>query len=36
MAGLRLGCHPLTECNIGDIVSDTLAESIEFTNLTLG
>ena len=33
---LGLGFHPLTECNIGDVVSDTLAECVEFANLTFG
>ncbi len=33
LRGLGLRFHPLTECNICDIVSDTLAECVEFSDL---
>ena len=29
LGGLRLGFHPLTECNISDVVSKTFAKCIE-------
>ena len=34
LGGLGLGFHPLTECDIGDIVTNTLAECGEFSDLT--
>jgi hypothetical protein len=33
---LRLSGHPLTECVLCDVVTDTLAKCVEFANLTLG
>ena len=34
LGGLGLGFYPLTECDICDIVTNALAECVEFADLT--